>query len=235
MPQWRWPRRRSWCSSGHHSEQINVNDTNERPEPLRAWYKRRTRTAIRALIFASLITIVAAVLLWVLAELPFLARMQTFNGAIIIPAFGGIWIASFMFIWLIPMRELSFRGQESLDRTEDRMKEAVETFAPVAKVWERIGKRVEEEILPKIEKTLDDAHTAIAEARARVGPAAESIRRVENNLEGKIGLLATEVEGATRSIKKFFGPQGEPPDIAAAASYVANPPNGRPHEQGARR
>lgn len=207
-----------------------MNPIDKQPEPLRAWYKNKTRNAIRGLIGASVITIVGAVLLWVLAEMPFLARMQTFNGAIIIPAFGGIWIASFMFIWLIPMRELSFRGQESFDRSEEKLKTAIDKILPAVEVWQRIGERVEKELLPKIEKTLEDA-------RQRVGPAAESVRRLENSVEGHVGLLAKDVKEATQSIKRFFGPQGEPPDPAAAADFMGQQPsNGKQHVgQGASR
>ena len=189
-------------------------------ESLRQWYTRKTRIALRSLIGASVITATAAVLLWVLAELPFLARMQTFNGAIIIPAAGGIWIASFMYIWLIPMRELSFRGQESLDRTEERMRKAFEDdLLPTAAVWKRIGDRVEQELLPRLEKVAK-------EAEARIVPAAQSVRRFENNAEGQLGLLVTEVRGAADSIKRFFGPQGAPADVNAAMNFINKPENG---------
>ncbi len=194
----------------------------QKHENLRQWYTRKTRVALRSLIGASVITATAAVLLWVLAELPFLARMQTFNGAIIIPAAGGIWIASFMYIWLIPMRELSFRGQESLDRTEERMRKALENdLLPAAAVWKRIGDRVENELLPRLEKVAK-------EAEVRIVPAAQSVRRFENNAEGQLGLLVTEVRGAADSIKRFFGPQGAPADVNAAMDFMNKPENGTP-------
>ena len=201
---------------------MSVQSDVQKNESLRQWYTRKTRPAIRALLLASLVTVVAGVLLWILADLPFLARMQTFNGAIVIPAFGGIWIASFMFIWLIPMRELSFRGQESLDRTEARMEKAIdEKLVPAVEVWTRIGERVEKELLPRLEKVAK-------EAEARIGPTAQSVRRMENQAEAHLGLLVTEVREAAGSIKKFFGPKGAPPDYAAAAEYLAetNPKNG---------
>ena len=201
---------------------MSVKSDVQKNESLRQWYTRKTRPAIRWLLAASFATMVSGVLLWVLADLPFLARMQTFNGAIIIPAFGGIWIASFMFIWLIPMRELSFRGQESLDRTEERMKKALEeSLLPAADVWKRIGDRVEQELLPRLEKVAK-------EAEARIGPTAQSVRRMENQAEAHLGLLVTEVREAAGSIKQFFGPKGAPPDYAAAAEYLAetNPKNG---------
>ncbi len=187
---------------------------------MREWYRSTTKGAFRALIGASLTVAIAAVLLWTLADLPFLARMQTFNGAIIIPAAGGIWIAAFMYIWLIPMRELSFRGQESFDRTEARLKKAMdEDIAPVAKVWLRIGERVEKELLPRLEKV-------VAQAEQRIGPVSESVRRLENQATGQLGVLITDVKEATASIKGFFGPQGDPADLNGALSVMSASRNG---------
>lgn len=203
-------------------------DLNE-PEPLRAWYTRKTRSAKFALFGATIITASAAVLLWILAELPFLSKMQTFNGAIVIPAAGGIWIAAFMYIWLIPMRELSFRGQESLDRTEARMKMAVEKIMPAVEIWTRIGTRVETVLLPKLEKLADDAQKTSGMIQGKVGPVYESVRRAENTVHGQVGLLATEVGEAAKSVKKFFGPQGAPADVGEAVRFMAAPKPGNGH------
>ena len=191
-------------------------------ETMRQWYTRKTRGALRALFGATAIVLIAAVLLWNLAGMPFLARMQTFNGALIIPCFGGIWIAAFLFIWLIPMRELSFRGQESLDRMEERTQRALEDeFIPTARVWRRIGEKVEKDLIPRIEKITK-------EAEARIGPAAESVRRLENTAEGKLGLLVADVRDAADAVKKFFGPQGAPADLDGALGFMTKPRNGHP-------
>lgn len=193
------------------ASEAKVSDENM---PLREWYTNKTKTAFRALIGASLLTGTGAVLLWILAELPFLTHMQTFNGAIVIPAAGGIWIAAFMYIWLIPMRELSFRGQESLDRTEKRFKEALDDkILPAVEVWTRIGKNVEETILPKLEKAID-------ETRARVGPAYESVRRLENAAVGNLGVLTSDVRAAAKSVLKFFSPDGKEADLDAAVDLM---------------
>jgi len=200
------------------SEEITV----KKEMNLREWYTNATKAAFRALIVTAVIVAIAAILLWNLADLPFLARMQTFNGAIVIPAAGGIWIAAFMYIWLIPMRELSFRGQESFDRTEARLQKALEEdLAPVAKVWLRIGEQVEKDLLPRLEKV-------VAQAEERIGPVSESVRRLENQVTGQIGVLAADVKDATASIKGFFGPQGAPADLEGAAGMMSTPRNGQP-------
>lgn len=206
-----------------------------RPEPLRVWYTRSTRKAIRSLLAATVIAVLGMVAFWVFVPPDISSRIQTANGAYTIPMFGGLWIAAFMFIWLIPMRELSFRGQESLDRTEDRMKDTIARITPVVEVWERVGKKVEGEILPKFDKMIDEARAAIRETRDRVGPASASVRRVENIVEGKIGVLSADVQSASHAIQKFFGPQGAPPDPEAAARFMRAPTNGRYHEQGVQR
>ncbi len=195
---------------------------------MRQWYTRKTRGALRALFGATVLVLVAAVLLWTLAEMDFLARMQTFNGALIIPCFGGIWIAAFLFIWLIPMRELSFRGQESLDRMEARTQKALEDeFIPTAQIWKRIGERVEQVILPRLENELLPRLEKIAkETEARIGPAAESVRRMENIADGKLGLLVTEAREAAGAVKQFFGPQGAPADLDSAVGLMSQPRNG---------
>jgi hypothetical protein len=198
--------------------------TLEEPENLRSWYNRKTKSARRALFGATVITATVSILLWVMAELPFLARMQTFNGAIIIPAAGGIWIAAFMYIWLIPMRELSFRGQESFDRTEARLKTAIDDrLMPAVEIWTRIGARVETVLLPKIEKLVEDAQKTSSMVQERVGPAYESVRRAENTVHGQIRLLASDVGEAAESVKKFFGPQGAPPDLDGAVGFMTAP------------
>ena len=201
---------------------MNTESTVLPNETMRQWYTRKTRGALRALFASTAIVLVAAVLLWTLAEMEFLARMQTFNGALIIPCFGGIWIAAFLFIWLIPMRELSFRGQESLDRMEVRTQKALEEeFIPAARVWKRIGERVEQDLLPRLEKIAK-------EAEARIGPTAESVRRMENMADGKLGLLVTDVREAAGAVKKFFGPQGAPADLDSALGLMSQPKNGQP-------
>lgn len=204
-------------------------------EGIRSWYKRNTKRSIRALIGASIILIVAAIVLWILAELPFLARMQTFNGALVIPGFGGLWIASFMFIWLIPMREVSFRGQESMERMEAKLQTTMdEKFIPAIEAWRRIGERMEKETIPKFEKFLVRAETALAQVQKstqnleeKAEPAIRDLRHLETHVDAYIqaGLL-NDIRDAAESLKNFMGVQGAPMDLDRAIENLNQPRNG---------
>ncbi len=203
-------------------------------EGIRAWYTRTTRKAVRSLVWATVLSVVGMLAFWLLVPQPFTMKLQAANGAFTIPVFGALWIASFMFIWLIPMRELSFRGQESMERMENRIKSAVEErLLPAVDIWTRIGKRVEEHVLPKIESTLDEARAAIVDAKktvkgieTRVGPIYESTKRLEMAVEGKLGLLETDVRAASVAVQSFFAPQGAPPDVDAAIALLGPSRNG---------
>jgi hypothetical protein len=203
-------------------------------EGIRAWYNRTTRKATRSLVLATIVSGVGMLAFWALVPLAVTMKLQAANGAFTIPVFGGLWIASFMFIWLIPMRELSFRGQESFERTEERLKSAIdERLLPAIDMWTRIGKRVEESVLPRIESTLDEAKSAIADAKKtvkgienRVGPIYESTKRLEMAVDGRLGLMATEVTAASKAVQAFFAPHGTPPDVDAAISFLGSGRNG---------
>lgn len=203
-------------------------------EGIRAWYKRTTRKAMRSLVFATVLSVLGMLSFWILVPQQFIMRLQAANGAFTIPVFGALWLASFIFIWLLPMRELSFRGQESFERMEERMKLAIqEKLVPAVEIWTRIGQRVEQVVLPKIESTLDEARTAVHEIRktaknvdGRIGPIYESTKRLEQAVEGKLGLLATEVTDASRAVQGFFAPQGDPPDVGQALSFLGTSRNG---------
>lgn len=174
---------------------MNIANTQPRPaEGIRSWYKRKTRKAIVGLIGATVILIVAATLVWVFAPMAGIARAQTFNGALTIPGFGGLWIASFMFIWLIPMREVSFRGQESMERMEAKLIPAIET-------WQRVGDRFERVILPKLEEAIDTTQRTAQLIEKKAAPAIEIARRIEANIEAELttGLLQ-EIRSAAQSV-----------------------------------
>ena len=114
-------------------------------ENARDWYRRTTRNAIRSIAGATVVAAVAAVLGFVLVPHEYTLSLQVFNGAWTIPAFGGIWLAAFIFIWLIPMRELGFRSQECMERMEERLI----TFLDDAKLFLTDARRVLDKIEAK--------------------------------------------------------------------------------------
>jgi len=234
------------------SDEAKVKATTAEAEGIRAWYKKTTRSAWKALWGATLITGVIAVLLWTLASMGTLQHLQTFNGAIVIPAAGGIWIVAFIYLWLVPMRELSFRGQESLERTEGRFKDALEKWAevlekdlkPTLATWQRIGDAIEKELVPKTESVLDAcAQTATVvrdkaaqvEKRAhalqiKVEPAIESTKRVAGQVERHVvnGILE-KIQVFVDTVGNLNGlvpPPGTPrtrPDISRTLSLLRKP------------
>ena len=89
----------------------------EKPESIRQWYQRTTSKARMSLVWVSAISIVFGVLFFLYAPLKLAQFMQTANGAVTIPIAGGIWIAAFVYIFLVPSREVGFRSQESIEQT----------------------------------------------------------------------------------------------------------------------
>jgi len=201
-----------------------MQNHNDKPESLRAWYTHSTRKAVRSLIAATVVSSLAMVAFWFVVPADLTARIQVANGAFTIPIFGGLWILAFMCIWLIPMREVSFRGQESLDRTEERLKSALDDrLLPAIELWTRIGTKVETELLPKLERVVDDAQKAVKSFHDRVVPAHESVRRTENLVQAQLGILTSEVAAASKSVRGFFGPQGAPADVGEAIQLMSRP------------
>ncbi len=201
----------------------NPEGSRQHPEGIRAWYNRNTRKAIRGLIWATVILLLSIVMVWIFVPLAKLQHAQTFNGALTIPGFGGLWIASFMFIWLIPMREVSFRGQESMERMEEKVIDAVEDkIVPAIETWQRIGTKVERELIPRFERFLDTAEKAV-EQLSSSAKAVESFQSSDT---------LQEIRDAAQAMKQFATPQGAPPSGAAAMRSLgmpdAAPGNGAP-------
>lgn len=104
-----------------------TNDAQEKPKPesIRSWWTKKTRRVTRALVVASVVSFVGSLIFFKLAPPETVARLQVFNGAMTLPLGGALWLAAFIFQFLIPSREVAFRSQETLERTETRIQESV--------------------------------------------------------------------------------------------------------------
>lgn len=194
-------------------------------ESIRQWYERTTKKWRMALVYATVFAAVTASIMWVMAELPFLARLQTFNGALTIPVAAGIWMATFVFIFLVPSREASFRSQEWIEAMVVVIKKTVnDQIAPAARTWGRVGERVEQEF-PRLLNEFRDGVTVIKASASRLEeavkkndkisdeakPVIEALRRIEVRVEQEIQTgLFEELRDAARSVKTLAAPPPPP-------------------------
>jgi hypothetical protein len=189
-------------------------------ESIREWYSRKTGWAFKAICFMTTCSIATMCVMWASASLPQLQRLQTFNGALVIPMIGGIWIFGFIYMFLTPSREASFRGQESLEEGVEIIRAAVmERIGPAAEIWGRVGERVERELPGMLEKanaTLEDLQKAarnIEIASQRNGqlmeeakPAIDALKRIEHRVEMEINSgLFENMRAAADSVKSMAG------------------------------
>lgn len=194
-------------------------------ESIREWYDRTTRRMRRALIWASVCAAICGTLLWLLASFGTLAKIQTFQGAFSIPCVGGIWLLSFVFIFLIPSREVSFRSQEAIERTVELLESAIEgRIGPAVALWKRIGERVERElpafieearatfagaraVIEKLEKASEQNGRMAEEAK----PVIDALRRIEEKVERE-GLIDELLEAA-RAVRALGGAPPAPAEM----------------------
>ena len=218
-----------------------------KPESIREWYKRSTGWAGKVIVMVTLCSFVTMGIMWAFASLPVLQRIQTFNGALTIPLIGGVWIFGFIFMFLVPSREASFRGQESLEEMGEMVRKAVvEKAGPAIEIWTRIGARVEQElpsmlakmsdtheqlgiVAKKLETAVDKNGQFVEEAR----PAVEALKRIESRLESEIKTgLFEEIRAAADGVKTFAVPKdATEPDFSGALTSLrkakANTADGR--------
>jgi hypothetical protein len=183
------------------SEELQVNvKPAKKGESVRAWYHRTTSGARKFLLYFSAIAIVAAIALFMLAPQSLHASIQQFNGAYIIPVAGGIWILGFLYIFLIPQREVGFRSQEFIESMSNSVRETLEReIVPAVAVWKRVGEKIEAE-LPVFMKKVDEGILQIQESAkkltiavekneglsAEVKPAIDALKRIEAKFEEEI-------------------------------------------------
>lgn len=210
---------------------------------IRAWYEKSTRKARIALVFATAVMAIGMFAFWFLVPHEWAVRLQTANGGYTIPAFGGLWIAAFMFIWLIPMRELSFRGQESMERMEAKISSAIDDdLRPAIEQWRKLGEKVETEVLPEIRAAVQEMKTGFAEIRASVKnasgvivraeakvermestaiPALERLSRVADRVDKEVDpKLIADVRQAAAAARDVSVPRGEAPSVGRALDVI---------------
>lgn len=164
--------------------------TPEKSESIRAWYDRTTRTTRKFIGWAGAFGAISAVFFYFLVPPAYTLRLQVFNGAWVIPIAALIWIVAFVWIFLIPSREVGFRSQEALDRTTEMVDRAVEhSIVPALKVWQRLGERLEKEL---------DAGL-ITEFREAIKTLRETAQKVQASTDSSTG----ELKLASTDLRKF--------------------------------
>lgn len=198
-----------------------------KPEGVRAWYERTTAKHRKVFMVASLVSGTIMALMWTCAPTATLMRLQSFNGALTIPLVGGLWIYMFIFMFLAPSREASFRGQEALER-------GIEFLKGAAEIWKKVGIDVERELplmVKKVDATIEEVRVAVKkiEASSEKGstflaeakPALDSLKAIEMRLEHEMNAgIMEDVRMAIDAVKMMMPPPVKP---AGAGSKDAAP------------
>lgn len=212
----------------------------EKLEPIRAWYQRTTKRSRTGFVVMTVVAVSIMAAMWIFAGLPTLSKLQTFNGALTVPLIGGLWIFAFIFMFLIPSREASFRAQEALEDGIGTMKKMIEeNVVPAAKAFERVllqiekeypemRKRVEESLVElketskKVEKALENNAAFVEETR----PVLQALKRLEERIEED---LLDDLKLAAEAVRRMGGmPAASPKPAAAADGQVGAVPTGLP-------
>lgn len=195
-----------------------------KPESIRGWYQRTTKNSRVGFVAMTVVAFSVMAAMWIFASMPTLSKLQTFNGALTVPLIGGLWIFAFIFMFLIPSREASFRAQEALEDGIGTMKKMIEeNVIPAAKALERILLLVEKEY-PEIKRraevmatdlkaTTERVEKALEENKAFVGevrPVLAALKRIEERFEEDI---LDDLKLAAEAVKRMGG---MPPAAAAA-------------------
>lgn len=182
------------------SEAIPVpTKKNPKSESVRQWYGRTTSGARKFLLYFSVVAVAAAILLFIYAPQSLHQSLQQFNGAYVIPVAGGIWILGFLYIFLIPQREVGFRSQEFIESMSISVKETIEKeIVPAVTVWKRIGEKIEAE-LPVFLKTVNEGVAEIREASRKLGVAIDK----NENIGAEVKQLAIEIKPAVEALRRI--------------------------------
>jgi hypothetical protein len=212
-------------------------DHDPKPEGVRAWYDRTTRKWRKLLVVAVVGAVAISLLFYFGASKETHLTLQVFNGAIVIPVAAAIWIAAFVYIFLVPNREVGFRSQEAIERTVEILDNAVEKkLSPAVAAWTRIGERVEKELpaliqeaketfaaARKISERLEKTASKNEELAAEAKPAIEALRKISERFGKELDSgLMEEARAAFTSIKSMAGVPKNPtePDLGMALSSL---------------
>jgi hypothetical protein len=203
-----------------------------KPESIRQWYERTTRNSSIWLAIATVVSLSIMTLMLLFAPLPILSRMQTGNGALTIPLVGALWIFAFIFKFLVPSREASFRAQETLEGGIDFLRKLVEEkVVPAVEVWHRVGLRVEQEypaVKEKVEamvlefketaKKVDRALLENGELVKDARPVLQALKKLEERLDED---LLEDVKLLVEAARRMGGMPAQVPPKAAPAAPAA--------------
>jgi len=221
-----------------------MNDQQQPTETIRQWYDRTTKKARAGLMYCCALSIVGGACFFAFAPLKLAQFMQTANGAVTIPIAGGIWIAAFVYIFLVPSREVGFRSQESIEQTQQILADAVEKkIKPALEVWLRIGGRVETELnnglMEQIKGTIKDLRDAtlkvtnsaetsngeIKKFAEDAKPALDALKGLNDKIEKNLGGDFVEnLKLAVESVKQMSLPPMDPGAPAMMPSMPAKEP-----------
>lgn len=179
----------------------------EKPESIRNWYDRTTRKWRKGLWCAAGATLVVMFTAYVILPTPTLARLQTFNGALTIPLWGGLWILSFIFMFLIPSREASFRAQEAMESsfaliTNAIKEEVAPAMAEIKKVALRMQKEIDDGVISEFRtmmKTMNETAAALRDTATAMKESAQKVQGDAKSSHEELKKTAEEVRRFTES------------------------------------
>jgi len=160
----------------------------EKPEKIRVWYSKKTRWAIWSLLWSFVIVTIFSITFFMLAPDWVILKLQLFNGAVSIPLYGALYMAAFILIWMVPIREVSFRSCEAGERMEERIDGGLEKMEAAAEKIDRMATKFEKHSFDKTEQSID-----------KISEALES--GLLDRLEGHIKVIRDRIEKQTAPLK----------------------------------
>ena len=80
-------------------------------------------------------------------------------------------------------------------------------ISPVLERWDRIGTRVEEVVLPRLEKAIESAAESVRKLDVKASSTFEGVKRVQQQIEGELATgLLNELREAAQAVKLMAAP-----------------------------